>query len=95
MDFKNALMVYEALMSAFHTPEEIEKEDWVADDRFDALFTLFLVSVGWDMDEFFDALDDYSDGEDIEDDELNNIEQEIQCDCPDCVRERSKKFNIN
>lgn len=50
--FENVDFVFDALFEAFH-PNGLEK-DKNADPRFVSLWTLFLFSVGWTEDEYWD-----------------------------------------
>jgi hypothetical protein len=51
MDFESVDNVHSALLFAFH-PEELGEDEFF-DDRFMALWHIFLASVGWTDDEFW------------------------------------------
>lgn len=55
MDFDDVYMVFDALYGAFHHDTELPEGD--VDNRFVALWTLFLASVGWSEDLFWNTLD--------------------------------------
>ncbi len=56
MDFEGVYMVFDSLYMAFHPNGEGEDD---VDNRFLALWTLFLASVNWTEDQFWDTLDSH------------------------------------
>lgn len=52
MDFENVDMVQDVLFCAFH-PDELGEDDQL-DDRYMALWHIFLVSVGWTDNEYWE-----------------------------------------
>ena len=57
MDFEAVYSVFDALYSAFHYDTDLPEGD--VDGRFVALWTLFLCSVGWNEDLFWETLDSH------------------------------------
>jgi hypothetical protein len=54
MDFDSLEVVHNALIYAFH-PDGLEEDEDV-DDRLITLFTIFLASVGWSEEEYWEAI---------------------------------------
>lgn len=57
MDFEDVYMVFDTLYTAFHAKSDREEGD--VDSRFLALWTLFLHSVNWTEEQFWDTLDNH------------------------------------
>jgi len=75
-DFFEVDMVQEALFMAFH-PEPLGEDD-ALDERYLALWNMFLITVGWTEDEYFRELEAVSKkcadcGQDLDDDDLPEL----------------------
>jgi len=66
LEFEKVYMVYNSLFEAYHNEEEVETagEDWEVSPMFHSLWTIFLNSVSWEEDEFWEAMEVYHEGED-------------------------------
>lgn len=71
MDFEHVDSVFDVLCHVFH-PEGVGNND--PDERFLALWKMFLVSVGWNEDDYWEEVDFRKD----------------DCICPKCKEEQEK-----
>ena len=78
-DFEKVLMVHVALNAVYHTEEEMEDADHQPSDMFLSMWTIFLNTVSWTDEEFWDEWEkqDSSSEEDPldqEDESINDLD---------------------
>lgn len=92
MPYANIMIVFDALHLAFY-PDGIPDDEDTMDERVESLFVLFLNTVGWTSEEFWNTFERINDLENSKTIEDSDIAEDDLMDQPKLSSD--KKFNLN